>query len=74
MIIIIEKDENLFSILRKSLILASLSSGVYFVIKSLTAPAVIGAVIGSTYADPYIVLAVSLFLFSMALTHFYHTE
>ena len=64
------QEENLFSILRKSLILASLIAGVYFVIQSFIKPAVTGAILGTSLADPYIVLSVALFLFSLALTHF----
>jgi len=63
-------EENLFSILRKSLILASLIAGVYFIIQSFIRPSVTGAILGTSLIDPYIVLAVALFLFSLALTHF----
>ena len=67
-----KQEENIYSVLRKSLIFASLIAGVYFIIRSFTNPAVTGAVVGTQLVDPYILLGVALFLFSLALTHFWH--
>ena len=68
------QEENIYSMLRKSLIFASLIAGVYFIIRSFTSPAVTGAVVGTQLVDPYILLGVALFLFSLALTHFWHSD
>ena len=65
------QETNLFSILRKSLIFASLVSGVFFILKSFVSPSVTGAIIGTSIIDPNILLAVTLFLLAMAVSHFY---
>lgn len=62
-------EENLFSILRKSLIFASLLSGLYFLVKGVIRPAFTGSVIGPQGADPYILLSFVLFLISMTVAH-----
>ena len=59
--------------IRKSIIFASLISGVYFIIKAFTKPTVTGAVIGSNNTNQYALIAVTLFLLAMAITHFYET-
>ncbi|MFH1592445.1 MAG: hypothetical protein ABIB47_03710 [Candidatus Woesearchaeota archaeon] len=68
------QEETIFSILRRSLIFASLIGGVYFVIKSFTTPSVTGAVVGTSIIDPYIALGVAFLLLALAITHFWHSE
>ena len=65
----LEIEDSLFSILRKSLIFASLLSGLYFLFKGVVEPAFTGSVIGPQGADPYVLLSFVLFLISMTTAH-----
>lgn len=62
-------ETNLFSILKSSLILASLLSGSFFIIKAAITPSITGSIVGAQISSNYMVLGVFLFMVSLVLAH-----
>lgn len=62
-------EEEFSSVLRKSVIFATLISGIFFTIKSMTNPSVTGAYIGTSSINPYISLGIGLLLVALAFSY-----
>jgi len=63
------KEVDLFSVLKKALVLASLISGIFFIIRGLVNPSVTGAIVGGNASNPEIVFGVVLFLLALTISH-----
>ena len=69
----IKMEHNINSILKKSAIFAFLASGAYFIIKSLFEPSVLGATIGTQSTSYSIMIGITLFMITLAIS-FHHDK